>query len=107
TAELPHVLVSLNHPADHYGSALAPLARFRQYLPEFFLTCGRYWKEQVRMPSPPLVIGNPNLSEYTKDAAALQREKGKTVILIVSGGGVPTLMSSIRLELRLFLLLSD
>ncbi len=100
TAELQHGLVSLNHPAYNYASALAQSPRYRQYLPEYFLTCGRYWHEQVRMPSPPLVIGNPNLSEYTKDVAALQREKGRTVILIVSGGGVPQLLGSITLDLR-------
>jgi hypothetical protein len=107
TAELQHGLVSLNHPAYNYARAVAQSPRYRQYLPEFFLTCGRYWSEQVRMPSPPLVVGNPNLSEYTKDAPASHRENGRTVVLIVSGGGVPQLLGSITLDLRRFLSLSQ
>jgi hypothetical protein len=100
TAELQHGLISLNHPAYNYASAITQSARYRPYLPEFLLTCGRYWSEQVRMPSPPLVLGNPNLSEYTKDVGAMPSENGKTVILIVSGGGVPHLLNDITLGLR-------
>ena len=98
-AELQHGLISRNHPAYNYAPAVVHSPQYREYLPEFLLTYGRYWSDQVRTSSKAIVIGDPYLSEYLQRGGPDGRKNTKTVILIVSGGGVPEIMAGITLDL--------
>jgi len=60
-AEYQHGHVSLAHPAYNYSSQLPTL--YKYYLPEFFMSYGKYWIENSRIPIMIYEIGNPYLSD--------------------------------------------
>lgn len=100
TAELQHGLISRNHPAYNYGSAILSFSLYREYLPDYLLTFGSYWNEKTNTPSRKVTVGNPNLSQYEANAASTSDRKNvKEVVLIVSSGVDPEATKRIALEL--------
>lgn len=73
-AEIQHGMVSPLYPAYCYGSILHNNSITRNYLPDYYLTYGRYWGDVISYPSQIIPIGNPHFScsiqkgfENTKD----------------------------------------
>ena len=81
-AEYQHGLVSCNHPAYNYHPKLLE-AGYCKVLPDYFLTYGQFWADQVSTSARMRIVGNPHLN--------IQAAKGNgtsvdsTSVLFVSG----------------------
>jgi hypothetical protein len=96
TIELQHGFVSENHAAYNYGKAILDSDIYKEYLPDYFLTYGRYWSEVINLPVEKIVIGNPNYSENIKKPKI--SDQHKTKILVVSTGVTPDKIKKLVLE---------
>ena len=84
TAEYQHGMVSAGHDAYNYAPALLATGQLRQCLPDFFLTYGSWWSEQINLPTQSIVVGNPHRAsvlQAKKHSASAQRD-----ILILGDG---------------------
>lgn len=84
TAEYQHGYVGLAHPAYNYHKNI--FEDIKEFLPEFFLTHGDYWKNVVRTSSKKIPIGFVELSKKVSKIETIQEKKKK--ILFISGGTV-------------------
>jgi hypothetical protein len=64
TAEYQHGAVSAGHDAYNVAPALVASAEYRLSLPEYFLSYGDWWNEQINVPLAKLSIGNPHRTEH-------------------------------------------
>ncbi|HAW57493.1 MAG TPA: hypothetical protein DCX03_00530 [Bacteroidales bacterium] len=93
TIELQHGYVGPEHYAYNYPSGNADRA-MKDYLPDYYLTFGKYWGEQIQTPSTIVTVGNPTLNNSADD---LQKEVSpqSNSILVVSQGTVTAKMVKI------------
>ncbi len=82
TAEFQHGVVSKMHPAYNYGEGILNSEEYKKYTPDYFLTYGEYWNNQINIPGKVYVVGNPHFHESIKRYKDIEEEKG--TILIVS-----------------------
>lgn len=82
TAEFQHGVVSKTHPAYNYGEVILNSEEYKKYTPDYFLTYGEYWNNQINIPGKAYVVGNPHFHESIKRYKDIEEEKG--IILIVS-----------------------
>lgn len=100
TAELQHGLITGNHPAYNYGQGILSSSSYAHYLPDYLLTYGQYWNAQIHTLSQKVVLGDPNLTEYVKNAIRGDAgEKRKLAILVISTGINPEGLNTIVREL--------
>ncbi|MCK4445456.1 MAG: hypothetical protein KAW56_00070 [Candidatus Marinimicrobia bacterium] len=102
TIELQHGLVSKNHRAYNYGGTILSSDEYKEYLPNYFLTYGKYWSDSINLPVKKVIIGNPNYSENmkkTKNSVDGGKDKTKKEILIISGGVMPNIFKKLALEI--------
>lgn len=98
--EFQHGVVARGHIAYNYGNVPDS---YLEYLPEYFLTYGRYWSDVLeRWPTNKKIIGNPYLAEqvnaYKSDSE--KREAGKNKVLIVSQTTITDKTVALTKELR-------
>lgn len=60
TAEHQHGLVSAGHDAYNFAPSVAASAAYRRTLPQYFLSYGSWWQDQINAPLAKVVIGNPH-----------------------------------------------
>ncbi|MDP3283726.1 MAG: hypothetical protein Q8M56_04810, partial [Desulfobacterales bacterium] len=84
TAEYQHGAVSAGHDAYNYAPAILNDHRYRQIFPDYFLTFGSWWGEQINAPVQKVVIGNPHRSE-TLGASACVSEKEQHILVLGDG----------------------
>ncbi len=93
TIELQHGYVGKEHHAYNYPTGDAQLIA-KEYLPDYYLTFGKYWNEQIQTPSKVVTVGNPSFNS-SRD----YHDKNCTVdpnsILIISQGTVTPKMVKI------------
>jgi hypothetical protein len=77
--EHQHGLISLSHPAYNYSVHLSE--KYKYFMPDFYMSYGRYWTENSRIPVRVLEIGNPYLSETTCQYVC---EEKREVLLFIS-----------------------
>lgn len=82
TAEFQHGTVSKSHPAYNYGEGVRNSEEYKKYVPDYFLTYGEYWNNQVRIPGKAYVVGNPHFYESIRKYKDIEEQKN--TILIVS-----------------------
>lgn len=82
TAEFQHGTVSKSHPAYNYGEGVRNSEEYKKYVPDYFLTYGEYWNNQVRIPGKTYVVGNPHFYESIRKYRDIEEQKN--TILIVS-----------------------
>jgi len=82
TAEFQHGVVSKMHPAYNYGEAILNSEEYKKYIPDYYLTYGEYWNNQIKIPGKTYVVGNPHFYESIKRYKDIEEEKN--TILIVS-----------------------
>lgn len=87
--EAQHGMVHQTHPAYNYPDEVLNDESHpaRQYLPDVFLSFGRYWEQQIRIPCQQVSIGYPALMEnagHLRESATVDPKQ----ILIVSQGTV-------------------
>jgi hypothetical protein len=102
--EIQHGITHQWHWAYHYPSSIAIDGKYNshQYFPDLFLVYGDYWSTQIRIPSKPVVVGFPGLSEAVQSLRSVSPENPNTV-LMVSQGSVTEKMADITCKLsRMF-----
>lgn len=82
TAEFQHGTVSKSDPAYNYGEGVRNSKEYKKYVPDYFLTYGEYWNNQVRIPGKTYVVGNPHFYESIRKYRDIEEQKN--TILIVS-----------------------
>lgn len=86
-AEHQHGLVSAGHDAYNLAPSLARSSEYRRTLPEYFLSYGAWWGEQISVPVTAVIIGNPHRTERLD--CFKHRPVDRTDILIL-GDGIET-----------------
>ena len=75
--EFQHGFISLAHPAYNYSAQLPEY--YKRYIPDFFMSYGKYWTENSRIPIKVFECGNPYLSD-----AALQCSQKEQILCLSS-----------------------
>ncbi len=81
TAEFQHGIVSKEHLAYNYGEGVRNSEEYKKYVPDYFLTYGEYWSNQVRIPGKTYVVGNPHFYESIKRYKNVE-EKEDTILIV-------------------------
>lgn len=82
TGEFQHGIISKSHLAYNYSDGVFKSKEFRKYLPEYILTFGNYWNEQMNIPCKTVTIGAPHFYESIKKYKDVAEQKN--TVLIVS-----------------------
>lgn len=80
TAELQHGMVSAGHHPYNHSGRLMQYDEYRQCFPNFFLSYGEWWNQQIHLPSHKLAIGNPKREEILQNT---QQKYERRVILLI------------------------
>ena len=83
-AEYQHGLVSCNHEAYNYLPQT--FAKVRDVLPDTFLAYGRYWADQISIPSTVRIVGNPHLSDSLDAGVQPQSPSASRSLMLATGG---------------------
>lgn len=87
TAEYQHGTVSLGHDAYNYAPAILNDHTYREIFPNYFLTFGSWWGEQINVPAEKIAIGNPHRTETLGSSDV---DSGKRQRILVLGDGLAT-----------------
>lgn len=79
-AEIQHGLVGLSHFAYNYSNAIYESKEYKEYMPDVFLTMGKYWMECVRVPVKMEVLGSAN---FSRNRQAMSNEREEEGILVL------------------------
>lgn len=108
TAELQHGAVSGQHPAYNYGDLIVNSRCYDKYLPDYFLSYGKYWNDLINLPVKKVPIGNPYYSENKKKLGLYKKNKiAKKKILIISQWTMTGVLLKIAQDLSSLLDLSS
>lgn len=86
TAEYQHGSISAGHNVYNFGLALADNAAIRNVLPEYFLSYGPWWSDQINAPVKYVAIGSPHRAAVLGDGG--KAAASRSVLLL--GDGVET-----------------
>lgn len=86
TVEYQHGIIHPGHDAYNYGQLLCESSRYRETLPEYFLSYGSWWNKQINAPIKKITIGNPFRTYSIKKTKSLSHKKD----IIVLGDGIET-----------------
>ncbi|MDD5431471.1 MAG: hypothetical protein PHO70_00565 [Candidatus Omnitrophica bacterium] len=106
TGEFQHGITSLNHPAYNYSQEILGSA-YKDYLPQYYLTFGKYWSSAINTSSKDVIIGNPYIIEYVKSLTEKSKINTKRRILFISGGTVYSFIKKLAVGLRKTLPVSE
>lgn len=84
TAEYQHGAVSMGHDAYNFAPAVRKSDVYRGVLPDYFLSYGAWWNDQINVPIHKTAIGNPH--RETRVAALRKKSLTKNRVLILSDG---------------------
>lgn len=87
-AEYQHGAIQAGHDAYHFAATLAADPAFQRTLPQYLLTYGDWWNEQVDAPVQTVTVGNPHRTERLLELASIERDGVRT--LLVLGDGMKT-----------------
>ncbi|GAB6190221.1 hypothetical protein JCM30566_19640 [Marinitoga arctica] len=100
--EFQHGVITKSHIAYNYGEAVFKNDEYKKYLPDYLLTYGEFWNENMRIPVKKVIVGNPHFwYNYEKINQSLHKKKidNKKRILIVSQGTLTHIYVKIAKEL--------
>lgn len=86
-AEYQHGAVSSGHIAYNFAEEISSAQAYRQTLPDYFLTYGSWWGEQINAPVKKIAIGNPHRAETLDVSSSVLAHSRKILIL---GDGIDT-----------------
>jgi hypothetical protein len=86
-AEYQHGAILKGHDAYNVADSLANMTAYKNTLPDFLLTYGKWWGAQTNMPVKKIAIGNPHLTESTSCQVPAVSNKRKVLVL---GDGLET-----------------
>ena len=102
TAEFQHGTISAGHPAYNYSDMLS--GNYTDYLPDYLLTYGDFWSEQIHIPVKKISIGNPFLTELVSKKRERKDINAKKELLICTGGTVIKFVNTILASATKYLL---
>jgi len=85
TAEPQHGFVSLNHPAYNFGSEIIVSKEYCRYMPDYFLSFGKYWEKEMRTSSQKVTIGGAHLHsriQYLREHHRKRTSDNKAILII-------------------------
>ena len=74
-AEYQHGAISRGHDAYNFGERIRQSAEYRKTLPDYFLSYGRWWEQQVNLPVQMVTIGNPARTMVNLHPVARSQDK--------------------------------
>lgn len=80
-AEYQHGAITPGHDAYNFGQRIQGSVAYRKTLPDYFLSYGRWWEQQINLPARMIPLGNP-----ARDALQFLGKREKTKWLIISDG---------------------
>lgn len=80
-AEIQHGLVALSHCAYNFSDAIYKSEEYLEYMPDVFLTMGKYWMSQVRLPIKMEVLGNAN---FYRNKCKMNTQQAKEILILPS-----------------------
>lgn len=83
TAEYQHGSISAGHDGYNFAPAIRDSSEYRQTLPDYFLSYGKWWHDQINAPVGKVAIGNPHRSAML---AETRRAEARKDVLILSDG---------------------
>jgi hypothetical protein len=86
-AEFQHGLVS--NPAYNYGEVFVVSDITKNLMPKYFLTFGKYWSEQIRIPGKKIEVGFPYLQKKAFMAKSKKQNHSWITVLVVSDAALP------------------
>jgi len=107
--EFQHGLISNQHPAYNYSSIICNSSEYKRYLPDYILTYGRYWVENIKHPAKKIIIGNPHFDAMLNrcNNNILKENNAIFTIMIVSQGIITNKFVEIAKTLSRMLKKSD
>lgn len=84
TIELQHGYVGPEHYAYNYPSGNAERI-MKEYLPDYYLTFGKYWGEQIQTPSTIVTVGNPALNRSVNELQEKVSPRSNTILVVSQG----------------------
>jgi hypothetical protein len=87
TAEYQHGAVSTGHDAYNFAAAISSDQTYRQTLPDYFLTYGSWWGDQINAPVKKITIGNPHRAEALNLSSSVLAN-GRQILIL--GDGIET-----------------
>lgn len=86
-AEVQHGIITKAHQLYNYSDVVGNNKEFKTYLPDYLLTFGEFWNNNMRDPTKKVIIGSPHFTEMVKRFADIQyRNMKEKYILFVSQG---------------------
>ena len=86
TAEFQHGTISKNYIPFNYADAVFKSEEYKKYLPDYILTFGDFWNENIKIPSKIIPIGYPHFYESRKKYQEVKEIPHS--ILIISQGTI-------------------
>ncbi|WP_432240597.1 hypothetical protein [Herbaspirillum robiniae] len=92
TAEVQHGAISAGHDAYNVAPRLAADPIYAKCLPDYFLSYGKWWTDQINLPFSRISIGNPHRDAQIEAAtnAAQSPRAGAAPIILILGDGIDT-----------------
>lgn len=87
TAEYQHGAISMGHDAYNYAPGILNSSEFRKIIPDYFLTYGSWWGEQINAPIKRIAVGNPHRTEVLGASSSLISQSRQVLVL---GDGIET-----------------
>lgn len=98
TAEYQHGLINENHLAYNFNKNISNSEIYKEYLPDYILLFGEYWKKGISSPVKKIVVGNPYLDQIGRNyLRGINNEI--QIILIASGGMIPVTFDALLDEM--------
>lgn len=87
TSEYQHGAVSAGHDAYNYAPTISNAFEFQQIFPDYFLTYGSWWGDQINAHVKKITIGNPHRAETLNSSSSVFAHGQQILIL---GDGIET-----------------
>jgi hypothetical protein len=88
--EFQHGVITLAHPYYNYGECIFKSTEYKKYLPDYLLTWGAFWNNNMIHPSKKIIIGNPHFTIKHGEYSNIKKTKTdeKKVVLVISQGTI-------------------
>jgi hypothetical protein len=100
-AEFQHGAITYSHPFYNFSNKIFNSLEYKKYLPDYLLTWGKFWSDNMRHPSKKFEIGNPHFITMMEKYKRIKSYKisEKNIILVVSQGTLTKVFVEIVKEL--------
>lgn len=98
TAEYQHGYIGKSHSAYNFHPNLHN--KINNFLPDYLLTWGKFWSEQINTPVNKIEIGFPYLEEKIKNKNISKNNNNKKKLLLISGGYLPEKYIEIGINIK-------